>query len=214
MRKILIALLGVLLVAALAGAGTFAYFSDTETSEDNSFTAGTLDLVVGGGASLPFVFENIAPGDSDTDYDGLKNSGSIAGELDIVMSATNNNDNGQEEPENDQGTDTGNGDLGGQLKMALWLDLDEDGTAESTDIGLKSDGTTYDPSLGLDYATVDSYSGKSWNGITTLDPSEGGNADANIVINWELPSGTDNRVMGDSVSYDLTFELEQEDLDV
>jgi predicted ribosomally synthesized peptide with SipW-like signal peptide len=213
MRKILIALLGVLLVAALAGAGTFAYFSDTETSTGNTFTAGTLDLVVGGGTSLPFEFENIAPGDTDTDYDGLANTGSIAAELDIAMGATANNDNGTEDPENDQNTDTGIGDLGGQLEMALWLDLDEDGDADSTDVGLKSDGTTYDPSEGLDYATVDSYSEATWDAVTTLDEAGGTNDEANIVIDWELPEDTDNRVMGDGVSYDLTFTLQQPDLD-
>lgn len=35
-------------VAVAAGAGTIANFSDTETSTDNTFTAGTMDLEVDG----------------------------------------------------------------------------------------------------------------------------------------------------------------------
>ncbi|MGQ9511723.1 SipW-dependent-type signal peptide-containing protein [Thermodesulfitimonas sp.] len=43
MRKILIALLGVLLVATLAGAGTFAHFSDTETSTGEQLYRGDVE---------------------------------------------------------------------------------------------------------------------------------------------------------------------------
>lgn len=36
------------IAAAFLGAGTFAYFSDTETSTGNTFTAGTVDIAVDG----------------------------------------------------------------------------------------------------------------------------------------------------------------------
>jgi len=49
MRKILTAIFVVGLVATIAGAGIYAYFSDTETSTSNIFTAGTLDLKVRAG---------------------------------------------------------------------------------------------------------------------------------------------------------------------
>lgn len=42
--KILTAVFVVGLVATMAGAGIYAYFSDTETSSDNVFTAGIMDL--------------------------------------------------------------------------------------------------------------------------------------------------------------------------
>lgn len=80
MRKILIALLGVLLVAALAGAGTFAYFSDTETSSGNTFTAGTVDISLDGSASggeAYFSVGNMAPGDTVTKYVEVRNDGSL-----------------------------------------------------------------------------------------------------------------------------------------
>ena len=45
MKRILFSLMAVVLCLGLMG-GAFAYFSDVETSEDNTFTAGTIDLAV------------------------------------------------------------------------------------------------------------------------------------------------------------------------
>jgi len=46
MKKILGLTIAALLVMALVGGGTWAYFSDVETSTGNTFVAGTLDLEV------------------------------------------------------------------------------------------------------------------------------------------------------------------------
>lgn len=43
-KKILLGILMIGLISALAGAGVYAYFSDTETSTGNVFTAGTIDI--------------------------------------------------------------------------------------------------------------------------------------------------------------------------
>jgi len=60
--KLLWSLLTVGLVSSMMGMGTFAYFSDTETSSGNTMAAGILNLIVGGRdpwpADVPFV--NIA----------------------------------------------------------------------------------------------------------------------------------------------------------
>jgi len=45
-KKILISLMAIVVVAGAAVWGTTAYFSDTETSRDNTFTAGAIDLKV------------------------------------------------------------------------------------------------------------------------------------------------------------------------
>lgn len=42
-RKVLASLLVIGLISLGVGAGTYAYFSDTEVSSENSFSAGTLD---------------------------------------------------------------------------------------------------------------------------------------------------------------------------
>jgi len=86
MKKILISLMAIALVIGLVGAGTMAYFNDTETSSGNTFTAGTLDLTVDGANDpLPVKFNltDLAPGSSGTITYTLNNVGNIAGYLDL-----------------------------------------------------------------------------------------------------------------------------------
>ncbi|MHA1483370.1 MAG: TasA family protein, partial [Candidatus Heimdallarchaeaceae archaeon] len=47
-KKIIISLSVIAVVAAVVVGGTIAYFSDTETSTGNTFTAGTIDISVNG----------------------------------------------------------------------------------------------------------------------------------------------------------------------
>ncbi|MBY7144406.1 M73 family metallopeptidase [Virgibacillus sp. NKC19-3] len=58
----------------LIGGGTFAYFSDSETT-NNTFAAGTLDLAVE--PTEVIEVENIQPGDSMTRDFELQNNGSV-----------------------------------------------------------------------------------------------------------------------------------------
>ncbi|MFC1899865.1 TasA family protein [Chloroflexota bacterium] len=51
MKKILGLTIAALLVMGLVGTGTWAYFSDTETSTNNVLSAGTLDLTLAGGTA-------------------------------------------------------------------------------------------------------------------------------------------------------------------
>ena len=63
MKKILFSVMGVVLCLGLMG-GAFAYFSDVETSEDNTFTAGTIDLALNGENPKTgpiFTFSDIKP---------------------------------------------------------------------------------------------------------------------------------------------------------
>jgi predicted ribosomally synthesized peptide with SipW-like signal peptide len=83
MRKILTAIFVVGLVATMAGAGMYAYFSDTETSEGNVFSAGTIgDLKTidwdesawSDGVTATWTATNMKPGDSfpfDVEFVGL-----------------------------------------------------------------------------------------------------------------------------------------------
>lgn len=82
MKKILISLMAIALVIGLAGAGTLAYFSDTETSTGNSFTAGTLDIALGT-SSWSTGFDNMKPGDTVTFTLPVNNGGSLP--LDYVV---------------------------------------------------------------------------------------------------------------------------------
>ncbi|ALX49969.1 CalY family protein [Lentibacillus amyloliquefaciens] len=69
---------------SLIGGGTYAYFSDSETT-NNTFAAGTLDLAVE--PTQVIEVDNIQPGDSMTRNFELQNNGSLA--IDKVLLETN-----------------------------------------------------------------------------------------------------------------------------
>lgn len=186
-RKILIALLGVLLVAALAGAGTFAYFSDTETSTGNSFTAGTLNLrysLDGGttwadGTNASFTLANLKPGDSGTQTFTLNNNGSLPGTLAVSAVSVANAPGAT--PESEPTPD--NGELGANTVVTVTY----------------NDGTT----------TYPLYNG-SLNNLTALNLGTlaAGGTD-NLIINWEIPGTVGNEIQGDTATVGLTFTLNQ-----
>jgi predicted ribosomally synthesized peptide with SipW-like signal peptide len=70
MNTVLTAILTITVVVTLAGAGTLAYFSDTETSTGNTLTTGTLDLKIrdqneswGDGVTATWTATDMKPGD-------------------------------------------------------------------------------------------------------------------------------------------------------
>jgi len=206
MKKILGLTIAAFLVMALVGGGTWAYFSDPETSTDNSLTAGTLDLNINGGntAVTTFSATNVAPGDSGSGSSVLANVGSLSGELDISFSViTNTPGAGGTEYEG------GSGELGGEAEIAVYIDVDQSGDWSSGDIGLKSDSTTYSHPTALNYATIDSYGNDSWDAVETMAAP----ASDNFTILWRVPTTAGNDIQGDSVSFDVTFILEQAEAD-
>ncbi|MFA5747358.1 MAG: TasA family protein, partial [Candidatus Paceibacterota bacterium] len=62
-KKILLSLSVIAAVATIAVGGTIAYFSDTETSTGNTFTAGTISIAVNGQETWTenFVFGDMKP---------------------------------------------------------------------------------------------------------------------------------------------------------
>lgn len=103
MKSILISFMTMALVGALIGGGVYAYFSDTETSAGNTFTAGTLDLQVDGEnpwTSTAVTISDMEPGVAATPVDiTCENTGSLTG--DLYMRITGVADSGQtiNEPE-------------------------------------------------------------------------------------------------------------------
>ena len=208
MKKILGLSVAALLIIGVIGGATFAYFSDTELSEDNILTAGTLDLNIDGG-NIAVTTLNVTaaePGGTGSDSSILANVGSMAGELDIATSAVTNTGavSGTSEYADDSG------DLGAVAEIAMYLDIDQLGTWNAGDVGLMSDGTTYSFPTALDYDIVDNYAGESWDAvIATMAAS----ASDNIVVLWQVPTTAINNIQGDSVSFDITFTLEQPAVD-
>lgn len=103
MKSILISFMTMALVGALIGGGIYAYFSDTESSAGNTFTAGTLDLQVDGEnpwTSTAVTISDMEPGLAATPVDiTCENAGNLPG--DLYMRITSVTDTGQtiNEPE-------------------------------------------------------------------------------------------------------------------
>jgi spore coat-associated protein N len=208
MKKIVGLSLAALLIIGIIGGATFAYFSDTESSTGNTLTAGTLDLKIDGGdiAVTTFNVSGVAPGDSGSGNSILTNAGNMAGELDITTSAITNT--GAASGSTEYGDDSG--DLGASAEIAMYLDIDQSGTWNTGDIGLMSDGTTYAFPTALDYDIINNYGSETWNEVVTTMAAS---ASDNIVVNWQVPTGAGNSIQGDSVSFDITFILEQSAVD-
>ena len=156
MKKILGLTIAALLVMALVGGGTWAYFSDPEQTDTNVLTAGILDLTrdsVSGNttAFLTTGVTNVAPGDSNTDSTLLKNTaGTMSGELDINLGNVS-------EVAGAAGEFAGGTDLAGELYVALWLDKDNLGSWGVDDVGLQATAnTTYSYVAGVSGNTADS----------------------------------------------------------
>lgn len=187
MKKILGLTIAAVMVMAVAGVGTWAYFSDTETSTGNILTAGTLDLNVDGGdtpvitLSVPTTF----PGDSGSGSTTLLNDGSIAGELDISSGSVTNTGavGGTSEYADDYGH------LGDVATIAIYIDVNQTSDyVADTDIGLKSDGTIYTTGV-LQYDTINNYASESWGGSNGVE-SLGVGISEDFTIIYLVPTTT------------------------
>ena len=145
----------VFMVSIVGGAGTFAVFSDTETSSGNVIAAGTLDLKVNNSDDpevVHFEIVNFAPGDTITKTFVLRNNGTIPGNLTIKILNPRSYENGLLEPEIEAGDEPGkectdevdnyntNGGDGGELwdELQIWIfiDVDKDGVRDYNDVYL------------------------------------------------------------------------------
>ena len=115
MKRTLTAIVLIGIVALLAGAGIYAYFSSTRTSTDNMFTAGTLDLKVSrsslgpwtDGVTGTWTLSNMKPGDeTPTGSVFFKNFGSVASStMEITCSYTVTEEMPRTESDTDPHTD-------------------------------------------------------------------------------------------------------------
>ncbi len=196
--KILMSVLVIgLTTMAVGGAMTGAFFSDVETSEDNTFTAGTLDLTFGGGAETTDVtIGDIAPGSEDKKILNLKNGGSIDGYLkNIVFSGLENKEKTCNEPEKEkEGATCGDeGELAGNLHLKIYIDDVEDGNF-----------------VGGDDTVV--YTGMANNiesEVTVNDELKGGNV-KQLRVEWSVANDVGNEIQTDQVVFDMKFSLSQE----
>lgn len=90
-KEILLSLLTIFSVASMASAGSWAYFSDIETSGSNELTAGTLKLKMQTAKTITDSSDAyLVPGQSVSCSIPIKNDGTVTGDLYIKMSPENN----------------------------------------------------------------------------------------------------------------------------
>jgi spore coat-associated protein N len=144
MKKIILLLGALIAVVATLTAGTWAYFSDTESTASNTITAGILDLTRDGASEVTTAFidaagyDNVSPGDAGEDSTLLANysTSTASGELDINLGNVSQTA-GAAGPEF-----AGGSDLGTNLYVAIWLDKDNLGSWNSDDVGLTATANT------------------------------------------------------------------------
>lgn len=210
MKKILFSLLIIGAIGAVAAGVTIAYFSDTETSQDNTFGAGTLDLTIDGNDDpnvFHFDFQNLAPGD-DGNYTWVpKNyNGTLDGKISLEISAIVNDDNGCTEPEDnipDYTCGSVGGELGDNLEVRL---IRSDGTTdlnliEKTGLGASCPGGVCSGG----WVTLNNSTG-TYPDLWTLP---GGNGGSTVKLEWRIPTTVGNIIQSDISIFDLIFSLEQ-----
>jgi predicted ribosomally synthesized peptide with SipW-like signal peptide len=221
MKKIIGLTLAALLIVGIVSGGTWAFFSDSEASQNNTLMAGTLDLQVG--ATDPCmesidIGTQILPGDSGNAADWTTtNLGSVSGTLRVTFGAITNFENSRTEPEQAAGDATAGateGELGGFVDIALWLDVNRSGGWDSGDKYLGSDGSVYDWVSGAAlppaaYNDINNYAGLDWDSSDGM-PTMAGSADLDFMVEYDFPvDANDNRAQSDSSVFDITFILEQ-----
>jgi len=225
MKKILISASIISAVAALAVVGTVAFFSDTETSSGNTFTAGNLDLrfqtdadLTGGWADVngnplfggvTFPLNDLKPGDKGEKTVKLwVDDNPACGFVDIDV--TSDLDNSCTEPE--QAVDaedgacvdlSGNGELNDEVKFLIWKDNSSSGSCDNI---LNNEET---PLISGPITEVTDYG----LGGLSVDPICYGIA--YCFGTWNMQDGTcngesvGNEAQSDSFSADLTIRAEQ-----
>ena len=202
MNKVLASLLMIGMVAAMAGAGTFAYFEDVETVAGNTITAGSLDLVINGDNPVTshFDVDGIQPSEKEVcRCINLTNIGVCDGYLSIWIESLVDYDNGCTEPESDplSGNDTTCGDPG----------PDEGELSENLIIVIKDSccsGHVYYR------GTLANFTANHYSQDTQLDLGDLDNGETRyFTVKCRVPAGVGNIIQTDSSEFDIKIDLLQ-----
>jgi predicted ribosomally synthesized peptide with SipW-like signal peptide len=199
MRKILGLTIAALLVIGLAGVGTWAYFSDVETSSGNELVAGTLDLTPDTpGAFITSLTDLVPEADNAEQQIEVTNAGSIDAssmDIDITITATDVDDT----PLSPDGTGTAMtpAEFAEALKVETLTWLGGDLLSGISENG--TDGNNY-----IDLAEVASADLTSQTGLDAGSPGT-------LAIDFTLDPNDDygNDPQGDGCEIEVEFTLNQ-----
>lgn len=218
-RKVLGGLASIGAASAAAGAGTMAYFSDTEKSSNNTVSAGTLDLEFDSSGATSLAVSNAKPGDQGYTVIKLNNKGSIAGNLDVNVGSVDSNGvftasvastsedaggDGDDGVESEGNTATSDG---GELEE----NMNVEGHIEAPSDISKSQGTYSDdfsPSSNSDSFLTSTTLNNAVGEYSTSSSINGGNSKF-LIVEWDIPTTVGNTIQDDSVTFDVQVELNQ-----
>jgi predicted ribosomally synthesized peptide with SipW-like signal peptide len=143
MKKILVSLSIIGAVAAIVVGGTIAYFSDTQTSTGNTFTAGTIDITVGSQGVMPVKLDDMKPSQVGYSNFTVTNSGTNPVNVTKTIQNIQTSENGINEPEC-------------KAEEGTWMDQHCNGYTEKKDI---DSVITYD----LSVKVYDNHGVLAWN---------------------------------------------------
>jgi predicted ribosomally synthesized peptide with SipW-like signal peptide len=203
LKKIIGLALAGLLILGMAGYSTFAYFSDTETSTNNIFTAGTLDLKTNNADSVTATWGNgsnpVAPGYSSSGTVTLKNSGTIAANhVDIKFTVGTTSNAGTY-----NATDLGDADITDMSTVMTVTALSYGGNDLLQTSGIE----TLDAGTGgvLTLSELNNYK------IANLTaPGTNGSTPQDFAMTIGIPTSVGNGIQGDAVNLTVTFGLFQD----
>lgn len=179
--------------SAATGAGTVAYFSDSEGSSGNTVQAGTLDLELDGAdQTVTFLdVDGIVPGDSGSQSIDLSNTGTVDGSLELVLTDVRDYENGIVSNENSEDDSPNDGELEEYVEVRALVS------------GTEIVGWTYVEQL-QNLSLPEPYQTGVTIAAETTEP---------FTVEWRFGDPGDTSVreaQSDSVEIDVTFRLVQE----
>ena len=191
-------------VAAVAGAGTYALFSDKVTATASTFSAGTLDLKVDsalfGGTQTwkddfvsPIILSNLAPGFSKTQVVDIAEVGSVDGEASVRFHLTSNKDR----------IVHGNwaGSLAQNMRVKIRYAANNDGNFVDTGF----DSTLAEYNANPNQLLLGKLTGTNQESDSNIAVDK----IASVEFTFYIPAEVGNGIQGDSLTVDTIFGLEQ-----
>lgn len=215
MKKILGLTVAALLVMALVGGGTWAYFSDVETATGNQFYAGTLDLKVAGeddpnvtAALISLDLTDMKPADEQIATIALSNAGTLEGNAKIKFtSVVGTSEGSKPEPETSDELESGPyvteeievADID-NAQLFVKVEVTWDGSPVSLGIESVLDNNAYFDITELEDVSIT---------LGDLGTIAGTPLDLVIKLTLDPDDQTRNVFQGDKVAFDLEFYLDQ-----
>lgn len=195
--SLLYALLIIGVVSAAAGAGTFAFFNDTEVAQNNTFTAGTIDIAVDDQNpwQATYTIGDMKPSFKRWINFTIQNNGTNPTHLYKHLNVTNQSDAIHTEPEDVEDPDGTRNDIASVIDYSLRIEVtDENGTAvRNATIFTQTDGVTV--------TDVNS----SWIDLGTLQPGH----EMHVTQDYHMQSDVTNWAQGDRMTFDIEVMADQ-----